>query len=64
MAEPCNLCNEWPGGLFDMSRPCCFARWLKRLPAHVDRKPLVADAAETKGADFINDTRAMWNKVD
>ena len=62
--EPCDLCDTWPGGVFDFSRPCCWARWLKRQPPHVDRKQQIAMLADQKGREFIDQVRAVWANVD
>ena len=64
MPEPCDLCNDWPGGLFEMDRPCCMARWLKRLPPHIDRRRQVEVIAESRGKEFVEAMRDVWNKVE
>lgn len=59
----CKLCDDWPGPLFDMSRPCCCARWVKRLPPHYDKKELVRNFEREKGAEFVQSMRAYWGMV-
>lgn len=59
----CSLCDDWPGPLFDMSRPCCCARWVKRQPPHVDKKELLHQFEQQKGQDFRRSMEALWGSV-
>jgi hypothetical protein len=64
LLEPCELCDDWPGPTFQMDRPCCVARWLKRQPPHVDRHVELARLRQEKGAAFVADVQALWEKVE
>lgn len=64
LLEPCELCDDWPGPLFDMSRACCVARFLKRAPPHVDRHAEFARLRQDKGPEFVADVQALWERVE
>ena len=61
--QVCKLCDDWPAPLFDLSRPCCWARWLKRLPEHYDVKERLRQLERDKGAEFVQSVRAAWGSV-
>ena len=60
----CDLCDDYPGSLFDMSRACCVARWMKRQPPHFDRNAFFEELRESHGEDFVRSVHGFWGMVE
>lgn len=59
----CELCDDWPGSLYQMDRPCCVARLWKRAPPHFDRKAAAAQTETERGAEFVARVREFYKVV-
>lgn len=62
-AEPCDLCRSG-GGIYQMDRPCCVARWMRRQPPKFDPRAFAVAIETERGAAFLEAVRQAWRRSD